>query len=730
MNKVNLAIVWHQHQPYYKDLVTGEMLMPWVRFHAIKDYIGMVDIADEFPSLRLNFNLVPSLIDQLDDYVAGTCTESYLEHARKPAEDLTEAEAKFILDRFFSANWDTMIKVHPRYGELLAKRDFQHQSVGRALKKFTPQDLRDLQVWSNLAWFHPLVIEREPLLQELMSRGRGYTEEDKQALFDKQTEVMAQVVPRHRRMQDEGRAEISTTPFYHPILPLLCDMRSAHEALPRLKLPETKADLTQDARRQLEMAADNYRKNFGREPRGLWPSEGSVSPNMLPLAVDAGFKWMATDEEVLGHSLGVNFYRDSHQRINRPDVLYQPYRVEVGGREIDMVFRDHLLSDMVGFKYQWTEPEAAANDFLTRLWHIRQSSPQRDLFVAVILDGENAWEHYGNSGVDFLRALYRRITCEKWIETVTVSDYLEEHPPESRLNKLFSGSWIFHNFATWVGHPEKNTGWEYLHSTRSFLTTIKDGSTPDKRAALEKAWQEVYIAEGSDWFWWYGDDHFSGNDEAFDELFRRHLKNVHTLVGHEPPQYLNNVIIQTNREGLYTLPRAFLDVTLDGKQTSYFEWSAAGHYDYRRDRGTMHRVSDIVVSDIYFGFDPSTLFMRFDPAMAAPKGEQQPLEIRICFLKNRETNLCLHLSDLSLGFPRMTLEGDSLQEPLMLSTVSFRRILELSCPFELLGYSEGEKVEFFAEIKRNNETVQRTPENTVIVFTVPSKDFERVMWQV
>ena len=190
------------------------------------------------------------------------------------------------------------------------------------------------------------------------------------------------------------------------------------------------------------------------------------------------------------------------------------------------------------------------------------------------------------------------------------------------------------------------------------------------------------------------------------------------------------MISKVDREGLYTLPRAFLDVRLDGMQTSYFEWAPAGHYDYRRDRGTMHKVSDNIVSDIYFGFDATTLFLRFDPAMETPEGEAQPIDVRIWFMKNSRADLCLHVSDLALGFPRMTLEGESLAEPILLETVAFRRILELSCPFELLGHEEGDTVEFFAEIKRNNETIQRTPENTVIAFTVPSKDFERVMWQV
>jgi len=410
MNKVYLAMLWHQHQPYYKDLVTGQMLMPWVRLHGIKDYIGMVDILDEFPALRQNFNLVPSLLDQLEDYVAGSCTDLYLDHALKSADDLEEAEVRFILDNFFTANWDTMIRTHQRYGELLAKRDFERRSLARAVKEFTRQDITDLQVWANLAWFHPLVIDRDELLREMIAKGRNYTEDEKRTILSKQIEVLARVIPRHKQLQDEGRAEISTTPYYHPILPLLCDMRSAHAALPRLSLPEAKKDMKDDARRQLEMAADYYREKFGREPRGLWPSEGSVSTDMLSLAVDAGFTWMATDEEILARSLNVQFSRDAGMRINRPDILYRPYQVWADSEPMNIIFRDHFLSDLIGFKYQWTPPERAANDFLTRLWQIRQRAPSGDRFVAVILDGENAWEHYKSSGVDFLRALYQRLS--------------------------------------------------------------------------------------------------------------------------------------------------------------------------------------------------------------------------------------------------------------------------------------------------------------------------------
>ena len=729
MNKVFLAILWHQHQPYYKDLVTGEMLMPWVRLHGIKDYIGMVDVLDEFPSLKLNFNLVPSLIDQLDDYIRGACTERHLELARKDADSLEEDEIKAILDSFFMANWENMINSHPRYGELLARRNFERRSVDKVWRKFTHQELRDLQVWANLAWFHPLVIERDPFLKSLVEKDRDYAEDDKQAMLAKQMDVLARVLPKHRELQDQGRIEVSTTPYYHPILPLLCDMRSAHRALPRMKLPDVKGDWKEDARRQLQMAARLYREKFGREPRGLWPSEGSVSPEMLTLAVEAGFAWMATDEEILARSLDLPMYRDCSQRINRPDVLYQPYNVRSDDAVIRMIFRDHYLSDLVGFKYQWMPPEDAANDLLTRLWNIRQSAPHNDHFVAIILDGENAWEHYRNSGLDFLRTLYRRITNEQWLETVTISDYLHHRPPGVTIGNLFSGSWIGHNFATWVGHPEKNTGWECISHTRAFLTTVK-AADPAKQEALDAAWQELYIAEGSDWFWWYGDDHFSGNDEAFDELFRKHLKNVYTLVGHEPPQFLDNVIIRIDRQALYSQPRAFLDVRIDGRQTSFFEWAPAGHYDFRRDHGTMHKVSDNIVSDVFFGFNQSTFFIRFDPAMEMTEDEQQPIEIHVWFMNKVKGDLMLRVSDLALGFPKLTLEGPNLSGPMMLESVAFKRTLELGCPFELLCCSEGDKLEFFVEVKRNGKTAQRIPENTVIAFTVPSKDFERVMWQV
>ena len=729
MNKVFLAILWHQHQPYYKDVVTGEMVMPWVRLHGIKDYIGMVDILDEFPTLRFTVNLVPSLIDQIDDYVHGACKERHLELARKNADALEEGEIKYILDNFFMANWENMINSHPRYGELLAMRNFERRTVEKLWKKFTRQDVRDLQVWANLAWFHPLEIGRDPFLKQMVQKDRGYTEDEKQTLLQKEIDVLARILPKHRELQDQGRIEISTTPYYHPILPLLCDMRSAHEALPRLNLPDVKGSFKDDARHQLQAAATLYREKFNRDPRGLWPSEGSVSPDILPLVAEAGFTWLATDEEILARSLDIPLCRDSLQRVNRPDVLYQPYRVHTGSARLSMIFRDHYLSDLIGFKYQWTKPEDAANDFITRLWHIKQGAPHSDHFVAVILDGENAWEHYRNSGLDFLRTLYRRITGEEWIQTVTVSEYLEQRPPTITINKLFSGSWISHNFATWVGHPEKNAGWEYLSKTRAFLTTVQDGDS-ERHKAIDAAWKELYIAEGSDWFWWYGDDHFSGNDEAFDDLFRKHLKNVHTLVGHTPPTFLDNVIIRLDKQALCTQPRAFLDVRLDGRQTTFFEWAAAGHYDSRRDHGTMHKVSDTIVSDVYFGFNQTTLFLRFDPALELAEGEQEPIEITVSFQNRKTGELLLHVGDLALGFPRMTIEGNHLGEPIMVDTVAFRRILELSCPFAFLGYSEGDTVEFFAEVKRNGKTAQRIPENTVIAFIVPSKDFERVMWQV
>ena len=758
MGQIHLALVWHQHQPYYKDLVTGESVLPWVRLHGIKDYIGLALLLQEAPELRQTINLVPSMIVQLEDYLNGG-SDRFLEHVIKPADGLSEEDAKFILDHFFMANWENMVNVHPRYGELLSRRSPGRKAVHHVWKRFSVQDLRDLQVWSTLAWFHPCVVERDPALAGLIEKGGGFSEDDKAVMLAKQKEVLGRVIPLHRELQDGGQLEVTTTPFYHPILPLLWEMNLAHVALPGMIVPQVRSNFREDIPVHLSRAVQCYTERFGRPPRGMWPSEGSVAPQIIPAIAQAGIEWIATDEEILGLSIGTHFDRDSHHNVLKPDELYQPYRIHAGGAEVNAIFRDHHLSDLIGFKYQYLSAQDAVGDFLGRLDAIRQRSPHRDHLVSVILDGENAWEFYRDGGVQFLRELYRALASQPWITSVRVADHLAERPPEARIDHLFAGSWISHSFSTWCGHSDKNTGWEYLDRTRTFLEKETVSRGGGARQELAQAWEELYIAEGSDWFWWYGDDHFSGNDEEFDRLFRKHLKNVYRLAGAAPPDFLSNAIATAGRAEPYTSPNTFLAVTLDGRATSYFEWSSAGRYSRARDAGTMQRVSGTVLSDIYFGFDEHTLFLRFDvdtgrreeqpsdsalpgpfirttrPRRGPPPTEAELLAawrgVGITVTFSGKANAALkieRLGDADAAMSLKLLDGDGASTPL--DSFALDRILEAAVRFEDLGLKPDDEFEFAVEVTRDGAVAQRAPETSTIRLTAPTSDFERVMWQV
>ena len=762
MGQIHLAFVWHQHQPYYRNLVNGECLMPWVRLHGIREYIGMASLMREVPEQRQTINLVPSLIVQIEDYLNGA-SDSFLDHTRIPAADLAEEQIKYILGHFFMANWENMVNVHPRYAELLEKRSPGRKSVDRVWKRFSKEELRDLQVWANLAWVHPTVLETDQTLAGLVAKDRDFSEDDKAVVLDKQMESLGQIIPQHKQLQDSGQLEVSTTPFYHPILPLLWDISLAHVALPQMAIPQVRADFRADVDVHVNRAVECYRERFGCAPQGMWPAEGSVAPQIIPALAKAGLKWIATDEEILGLSIGTFFDRNEAYDVLAPDKLYTPYNISADGASISAIFRDHHLSDLIGFKYQWIPAEAAVRDFISRLDRIRTAHPNKDHLVSVVLDGENPWDTYANNGVDFIRALYRELASQPWITTVRVADHLAEHPATEQVDKLFAGSWISHNFSTWVGHREKNTGWEYLDRTRAFLEQEDASRKGSGEEVPQRAWEELYIAEGSDWFWWYGDDHFSGNDEEFDRLFREHLKNVYRLAGAEPPGFLDNAIVQTERMAVYTNPKTFLSIKLDGRPTTYFEWASAGRYDHSRDAGTMQRVSGMVLDDIYFGFDEKCLHLRFDlhcpDAPETPEPARKParmfipgartaarpkkqsvtdadakalwhgLDITVAFRGAVEAEL--KLTKLATSDQKMTLQlppGNGDEIPL--NSFALKQILEASIPFQDLGVEPGAELEFAVEVARDGATVQRAPENSSISLKVPTSDFERVMWQV
>jgi alpha-amylase/alpha-mannosidase (GH57 family) len=586
-----LCFLWHMHQPFYKDLWSGEYKLPWTRLHALKDYAGMVEILAEFPKIHQTFNLVPCMVAQIDEYASGAASDPFLDCALARAEDLSEAQRNFVLKYFFQANYERLICRYPRYRELHDKQ----------LRKesFVTQDLRDLQVLNQLVWFDEDLLARDAELIGLTRKGRDFTLDDQAVMARKQREALRRVLPVYRDFANRGQIEISTTPYYHPILPLLCDSDIAGVPHPGVALPQ-RFHYPQDAREQLERARAYMLEVFGAAPTGLWPSEGSVSDHALALAHDSGFTWAASDNGVLGRTLG---------RDPGVDVTYKPYVWRQGGREMRMIFRDHYLSDLIGFEYSRMNPSAAAAHFLDR---IRHNAEGRQALVPIILDGENAWEYYEANGRPFLRELYRRIAEDPNLEALTVSEALAKFEAEP-LQGIFPGSWINANFDIWIGAEEDNQAWELLRAARRAYDETPEVSENARRLAYE----ELLIAEGSDWNWWYGPEHGSDNRPEFDQLYRDHLANVYRALGLVPPEALAHSILRSSQVGeIHETPQNPIHITLDGEITSYFEWMGAGRYRPDPRSGAMHGGSP-PAREMYYGCDGQRLAIRLDGVSAA-----------------------------------------------------------------------------------------------------------------
>ncbi|MDW7651175.1 MAG: glycoside hydrolase family 57 protein [Bacillota bacterium] len=541
MKPLYIAFVWNQHQPYYQDTIKREYIMPWVRLHATKDYYQMAAILRDYPQIHQTFNLTPSLVAQLDDYLQGA--DDYYLRVMKPVGELSVDEKRFLLQHYFDIQWDRVIARWPRYNQLLAKqgRCKEPASVEGALGRYTDQDYLDLQVWFNLAWIDPEVREKDSELLALQKKGKLFTEEDKQQVIRKQWEIISQVVPVHRELAEKGQIELITTPFYHPIVPLLIDSRSALRASPGLHLPSTFSYM-EDAAEQTVRAINQFRRCFGGHPTGIWPPEQAVSPEAVALFADHGFTWTVTDEDILARSLNTEIYRDGFGHVLNADELYRPYKVKTQGREIAVVFRDHHLSDRIGFVYHHMEIGHAVDDLIHRLHKIRESvaNCEGPHLVTIALDGENAWEWYPNDKQDFLHKLYSRLVQDPLLRTVTVSEYLEGHPPQRELNHLHSGSWVDHSVTRWIGSESKNRLWNMLLEARKMLEEVRGSIGPEKLAAAK---ENLLIAEGSDYTWWVDSMPYY-LAAPFESLFRKHLMNAYRECGRAYPPDLDDPVIQ------------------------------------------------------------------------------------------------------------------------------------------------------------------------------------------
>lgn len=597
-SSLRVAFLWHNHQPYYEK--DGEFILPWVRLHSIKDYLDIPMLLNEFPSIKQNFNIVPSLMLQINHYISGTTYDIIQRLSKTKADDLTSEEKEQILKLFFLCNEKNMIRPYPRFSEL-----FEKSKLKNAKLIFTDQDWLDLQVWYNLSWMGQYNRDL-PFIKRLFAKGKNYTETEKIILLDCYVDLMSRINNNFKRLVALGQAEISVTPFYHPILPLLINSEIAKEANPSNPSIEPVFSFPEDAELQIVKAINYYDQIFNAKPRGMWPSEGSISNEAINLFAKSGIQWIASDEQVM-----FNSEQGTHSNLAK----YFPRKYENGDTKITIFFRDHSLSDKIGFVYSNWNAHDAARDFVSNLLTIRNSiyshygeQGLRNAVVSVILDGENCWEYYPNNGFDFLRTLYSYLSITSEIKTINFSEALNDGSDKflKPLTNIKAGSWIDANFNIWISNPENITAWNYLSRARHLFEELKPNLTNEQ---IEKIQEEFLIAEGSDWFWWYYPHHQAENKPDFDILFRWHLKNIYKLMGVEIPKELFNEIVPVEQK--IQLPKNRITPVIDGEIDKSTVWEEAGFVVFNQSFSTMHQ-SQTAPIKIFFGNDENYLYFRID----------------------------------------------------------------------------------------------------------------------
>jgi alpha-amylase/alpha-mannosidase (GH57 family) len=739
---IRLVLLWHMHQPFYKDMVSGEYRLPWVRLHALKDYYGMVKLLEEFPQVHQNFNLVPSLVVQIQDYVSGQAHDPFLELVAKPAADLSLSERKFALQYLFQANPVNVIGRYPRYRELWERYRATFDRPEGAESYFVTRDYADLQVLSQIAWFDEYFLSDQDVAG-LIAKDEDFSRDDQQLMLAKQQEILARVLPAYAEAAARGSVELSATPYYHPILPLLCDTNAGGESTLGLNLP-TRFRRPEDASHQIQRALEAHEKTFGVRPNGLWPSEGSVSEEVIALAAKQGIKWMATDEGVLGRSLDYHFTRDAGGLLHGEgsQKLYNIYQYEKGDARMHMVFRDHRISDLLGFVYSGMPAQDAANHLI----HSIKSSAQpvldsgRDAVVSIILDGENAWEYYPQSGREFLRRFYDGVQRDSQIEAVTISEAIARHKPEhfGRLERLVPGSWINANFNVWIGAPEDNKSWDLLSEARDYYDRHSGRVSPAQR---KLAWEELLIAEGSDWNWWYGPEHHSANDKDFDELYRRHLSNVYYALEGAPPEELSTPIVSGVARPSYAPQTAYVRVHVDGNISSYFEWMGAASYTSDQRTSAMHG-RQFLLDAVYAGVDATSICGRLDFDGGVPEDDYRivaNLEVTTPGKTGKDVpnSFRLHVEANGSRVLSWTLtNGDERKKLASLSAsnghvstngveVALGNVFEMRVPFELIGAEEGSKIRLRFALWRDDLPADSLPlEGWIELYAVTEEELE------
>lgn len=716
MKKLSIAIYWHMHQPVYE--IEGTYLMPWARLHAVKDYLDMVLVLEKFPKLKLNFDVVPALIDTVLDYANG-CHDIHSELTTTDVENLSQEEKLFILNNFFTPKFETMLYKSENYKALYQKR-FSNEFC--SIEDFSNQELSDLMALFNLVWIDPIHDDRYPRIKELWEKQYNYTLEDRLEIIDIHRQIIREIIPTYKKYLDEGRIEMTTSAYYHSILPILIDSKAS------IKNTFTSEGLTDflgmldDAKVQIRTALDKIEKVMGVRPKGFWPPELCLGPKTLSLLAKEGIEWTISDEGILSDSINFDFIRDFKGNLNDPYHLTKVYEYKTKSNPINVIFRDRSIPNLINFEYAGIDAKLAANDLFDKIKVAQNKlliSPDGNHLLTIALDGENCWENYQNDGNDFLTHIYSLIENDETLETVLISDYIKNDKHKKTLNKIYSGSWIDKTFQYWIGEPTKNKAWNYIKEAKSFYKKIEKQNK--NYPNLSAAHNELLITQGSDWFWWYGEPNNSGQDFVFDYMFREHLKNVYLLLEATPPEYLNESLI-TKIEVPFKQPLRQITPKMDGLAESANDWYNAGSISLLD--GPVYRESKNV-DKILYGCDSENIYLRLN----VYKGNNENATIsRISqlymYMRNASTinnrAFIRLISKTDSPYPilfekfeqelTLTLIKDTLYPPRLATcrhpnmwtlanhediTIVYKDVIDLTIPFDVLGINKGEKIEFF-----------------------------------
>lgn len=544
--RLKVVLCWHMHQPEYRDLSSGEYQQPWTYLHAIKDYVDMAAHLEAVPAAKAVVNFVPILLEQIEDYALQV--QQHLQSKKSITDPMLNMLNRSVMPsdcdkrlrlvkNCLRANRETVINRFAPFKRLAEMGDWIVANRD-ALNYISEQYLSDLLVWYHLAWLGEFVRRNDERVKHLIEKGANFSMHDRNVLVKVIGELLVDLIPRYRRLAESGQIELAMTPYAHPIAPLLLSIDSAREAMPDVPLPLMRSypGGEERLRRHISHGQEVFERYFGFVPKGIWPAEGSVSERSLEVFEDYGFQWAATGENVMRNSINRDGCSVDGLECRGSHQAYQ-----VKDQKIRMFFRDDGLSDMVGFTYSTWHADDAVGNLIQNLENIAEHCKDMPGSVAsVILDGENAWEYYPENGYYFLSALYQRLAEHPTLELTTYSAVVDEQAPAGNLLGLMAGSWVYGTFSTWIGDNDKNRGWDMLSDVkRCYDQVVATGRLSDEQ--LKAAEQQLFICEGSDWFWWFGDYNPADSVSDFEQMFRTHLARLYELLGEEPPEYLSHV---------------------------------------------------------------------------------------------------------------------------------------------------------------------------------------------